>query len=172
MMCIVLDTCAFSPVFNSTDKRHKEYMPVLNWVVCGKGKLVYGGKQYKDELRRSPKYFKLFANLERAGKLVQLCDKNVDEWQKMVRDIEPNKDFDDPHLIAIILESKCKLICTDDKRAIPYLTDLRFYINNVKRPKIYKSSKNTSLLNDRYIADICKPCKNLSKQEAAGLIAP
>ena len=155
-MCVVLDTNAFGPFFDKSNKDHDEYKPVIQWIAFGKGKLVYGGTAYKKEMAKATKFLSLFANFNRSGKTILLDDKNVDNWQKKVREIEPSDKFDDPHLIAIILESKCKLICTNDKRAMPYIKDNKFYINEAKRPSIYSSKRNADLLSDKYIAQIFK----------------
>ena len=34
--------------------------------------------------------------------------------------VDGNVDFDDPHLPAIAQVTKCRLICSDDKRSIKY----------------------------------------------------
>ena len=155
-MCVVLDTNAFGAFFDPSNKEHEDYKPVLQWVSFGKGKLVYGGRTYKDEMKKAVKYIRFFASLNRSGKTILLDDDSVNHWQERVREIEPSDKFDDPHLIAIILESKCKLICTNDKRAMPYIKENKFYINEAKRPRIYSSKRNADLLQDKYIAKICK----------------
>jgi len=163
-MCIVLDTNAFGQFFDSTNKNHLEFKPVLNWVVSGSGKLVYGGSKYKAEMKEAHKYIKFFTLLDKAGKLVKLNDAKVDNLHTKVRALEPCKKFDDPHLIAIILESKCQIICTNDKRAIPYIKKAMFYPKGIKKPKLYTSKKNIALLCDKYTAAICKPCNRLPKK--------
>ncbi len=169
-MCLVLDTNAFGPFFDSKNKEHHEFCPALEWVLYGRGKLVFGGEKYKKEMRAAAKYIKFFATLDRAGKLVKLDDDKVNSFQDKVRHIEPSDKFDDPHLVAIILESKCQIICTGDARAIPYLKDLRFYFGGAKKPKLYTSKKNASLLTDKHIAEICNPSTRLPKKAATKLI--
>nr|VFJ63666.1 MAG: hypothetical protein BECKFM1743A_GA0114220_103382 [Candidatus Kentron sp. FM]VFJ65400.1 MAG: hypothetical protein BECKFM1743C_GA0114222_103942 [Candidatus Kentron sp. FM]VFK15676.1 MAG: hypothetical protein BECKFM1743B_GA0114221_103832 [Candidatus Kentron sp. FM] len=169
-MCVVLDTNAFGPFFDENNKERGEFEPVFQWVVRGKGKLVYGGRTYKDEMRAASRYIPMFADLERAGKIVILKDENVNELQSKIRNIEPSDRFDDPHLVAIVLESKCRIVCTRDTRAIPYLKDSRFYTDGIKKPKLYISRRNTPLLQDKYIAQICKPSSKLPKNTADKLI--
>jgi predicted DNA binding protein len=171
-MCLVLDTNAFGPCFDAGNREHQEFRPVLEWVTHGKGKLVYGGTKYKKEMKSARKFLRFFATLDRAGKTVKLVDINVDQLEVEVKNIEPSRNFDDPHLIAIVLESSCRIICTSDARAIPYIKDPRFYTNGVKKPKIYTSSKNISLLADKYIAEICNQSVKLPKKDANRLFGP
>lgn len=169
-MCLILDTNAFGLFFESTNKQHDDFKPALDWVVRGKGKLVYGGNKYKEEMKTASKYLRFFSNLERAGKLVKLDDDRVNLAQYNVESLETCKDFDDPHLIAIVLESNCRIVCTKDSRAMPYLKNQKFFSGAVKKPKIYSSKKNANLLVDQNISEICRPCVKLSKKKISGLI--
>ncbi len=67
-MCIIIDTNAFAPVFDRTSQNHAEFKPVLDWIVSGKGKIVYGGTKYKLELGKAYKYLKLFAEFKKINK--------------------------------------------------------------------------------------------------------
>lgn len=157
-MCLVLDACVFGDLLNRDSKSHENFKPVFDWITKGSGKLVYGGRKYKSEMRKSPKIITFFSEIQRAGKVVQLSDSNVNKLQRLVSEMEPDKKFDDPHLIAIVLESKCKIICTNETRAIPYLKDAKFYKGHTKKPKIYKTKRNSKILNNQNIANICKSC--------------
>ena len=171
-MCLVLDTNVFGDFFDPSNSNHKNFRPALDWVVNGKGKLVYGGAKYKKEMKTAKKFIRFFASLQRAGKLVLLCDANVDSFEIELTKLEPSKDFDDPHLVAIVLASGCNIICTNDKRALPYLKRTDFYKGRVRKPKIYQSVRNVSLLADKYIASICMPCSKLNRDQVAGLGIP
>lgn len=164
-MCLILDTNVFSAFFDPKNDKHDDFIPALHWVVYGKGKLVYGGTKYKNEMRKSWKYISFFASLQRAGKVVLVCDADVDRYEVDIKKIEPNKDFDDPHLVAIVLASECKVICTNDKRALAYLKRTDFYKGKIKKPKIYQSKQNSTLLSDKNIAAICMPCKKLNNEQ-------
>ena len=161
-MCIVIDTNCFSYIFNKTDKSHKNFEPVYNWIIFGKGKLVYGGTKYKEELRKAKKYFGLLKRFKAANKIVKIDDKKVDAEYKKLEKIK-NADFDDPHLIAIIIESGCRLICSVDKRAYKFIKNKKLYPSSVKPPKIYKKESNKNLLADKNIAAICQPAKKPNK---------
>ncbi len=47
-MCIIIDANALPSVL----KREPELCPVFNWINEGKGKIVYGGTKYKEELKK------------------------------------------------------------------------------------------------------------------------
>jgi predicted nucleic acid-binding protein len=163
-MCIVIDACCFSPVFSKKDDEHKEFRPVLDWIIKGKGKMVYGGSKYKKELKKAPKYLRVIMELKKAGKIAPINDSKKFDWivdknQKELENKVQHKDFDDAHIVAIIISSKCRLICTNDKRAIPFFKESSFYPKGVKKPKLYTGSKNSDLLNDKLIAEVCMPAK-------------
>jgi hypothetical protein len=156
-MCIIIDSCCFSSVFNSSNSDHNEFRPVLQWIVVGKGKLVYGGSKYREELRRASRYLFFFGQLTRAGKAVKIPSNIVDEIEVGVKAQECNPNFNDQHIVAIVIASKCRLICTKEEASVPFFKDSRFYPRGFRRPRIYKSSSNTSLLRDDNIVEICKP---------------
>lgn len=162
-MCIIIDTCTFSSVFDSRSSEHRSFSPVFDWIEKGKGIIIYGGTTYKKELSAAKAYLKIFKEFNRKGKTITLCDNIIDDLENKIRKIEPHTDFDDPHLIAIVIASKCKIICTHDKRAIPFLKKRELYLGSAKKPKLYTSEKNKSLLNDKYLAEICK-CTDKKKK--------
>jgi hypothetical protein len=162
-MCIVIDANTFAPVFDTRNQRHDEFKPVHDWIFVGKGKIVYGGTKYKEELRRAARYLKIFIELQKARKVVEVNDQDVDAKQAELEELITHKDFDDPHLIAIVIVSGVKLICSDDARAYPFIKDNTLYPRNIDRPRIYSRSSNQDLLTDANIADICKPASKPPK---------
>ncbi len=162
-MCLIIDICALSSVFVVDSSDHKEFRPVMKWVVSGRGKVIYGGTKYKQELTKAKKYIKFFGQLKRAGKIVELSAVDVDKVQKTLERKISHRDFDDPHLVAMVIVSKCRLICTNDNRAIPFLKNSKLYPKHFPAPKIYKSAKNATLLRDDYIVEVCKPAKKGTK---------
>ena len=162
-MCIVIDTNTFSPVFIPNSQKHGDFRPVLEWIVYGKGKIVYGGDKYKQELRKAGKFLKFFIELSKVSKVIEIDCQQVNEMQQKVEHLVNHRDFDDAHLVAIIIVSGCKLVCSHDSSAYPFLQRKDLYPKNVTRPKIYRQSSNRNLLCDRNIADICKPCSKLPK---------
>lgn len=156
-MCIIIDTNTFSKVFESFNKHHSEFKPVLHWVCVGKGKVVYGGSKYKGELRKAKKYLRLFTLLQSANKLVEISDEEIDREQTRIEQLVTDPDFDDPHLIAIVIVSGCKLICSEDSRADKYIKNKALYPKHFDRPRIYRQSSHSDLLCDQNIADCCTP---------------
>jgi predicted nucleic acid-binding protein len=155
-MCIIIDTNVFAHVFNKKSTFHIEFTPVQEWIIKGKGKIVYGGSKYKKELRLAVKYFKLFVELEKINKTVKLDDSEVDKREREVSKAKKHHDFNDEHLVAMVLASGCRLVCTKDSSAMPFIKDQIFYTGAAKRPRIYSGKKNKDLLNDSNIASICK----------------
>jgi predicted nucleic acid-binding protein len=168
-MCIIIDTNTFSNVFDKESKGHHEFQPVYDWILNRNGKIVFGGTKYRLELKKAYRFLKIFGEFNRQRKLVTVDDVKIDEYQRILENKKKHKDFDDPHLVAISYISKCKLICTNERRAIPYLTCKDFYPKNSPRPKIYCKKKNSDLLCDKYLADLCKPCVKLDKKTAKKL---
>jgi len=165
-MCIIIDTNTFSSVFDRTSGDHHNFSPVLNWIIEGEGKIIYGGSKYKLELRTAAKFLKLFGQLKRSRKVIEVDEAEVDKYQADLEIIERHKDFDDSHLVAICYVSKCRLICSVDKRAFRFLTRKDFYPQNSPRPSIYSGNKNSDLLCRKYFAPICEPCERLNKENA------
>lgn len=142
-MCILVDTCAINSVFNSQDQFHKEFEPVYEWIYNGPGKVLYGGTHFMAEIRP---FLHIFAELSRQNKTIHLKDHLVDEEEKIVKSLESDPDFDDPHLIAILRISKALLVCTKDIRAIKFLKKRKLYPKNQHCPKLYTSKRNKDIL--------------------------
>lgn len=155
-MCIIIDANTFSSVFDSKSDDHMEFVPVLNWILNGKGKVVYGGTQYRDELRVAKRYLGIFGELKKARKVVELPTETVDAEQQRIENLVVHHDFDDPHLIAIISVSGCRLVCSKDTRAYPFIKNRDLYARPSLRPKIYSGARNSRLLRDSNIAQCCK----------------
>ena len=164
-MCIVVDANVIGSVMDKKAVNHLSFKPVLDWVINGKGKFVIGGTKYLKECR---KYLPIFTELARVKKTVTIDNNAVDtkaEWaSKQI--VDP--DFDDQHLIGLLLESGCKLICSLDARAYPFFRHPIFFAG-VQRPKIYSRQGNNDLLTDANIADVCKPNDKLTVLEKGNL---
>jgi len=155
-MCIVVDPPALIPTFKTSDPKHPLFLPLKNWLDTPHGKLIYGGALYRTELSKLGSIFGVLAELQRKGKIVIIPDQLVDAEVEKVKGIEPRADFDDPHLVAIVRTSGCKLICLIDPRAHRYLRDSKFYESSKDRPKLYTRPKNASLFCKENIGRCCK----------------
>jgi hypothetical protein len=162
-MCIIIDADALSVTFDSKNKEHEEFKPVHDWIVFGKGKIVYGGSQYAKQLRKVYWVLKLFTELEKLQKIVTVDTKQIDAAEQVVEGIIPDMEFDDRHIAAIVVISKCRLVCTREERAPKYLKQARIYPKGISKPLFYTSKRNKNLLCDSNIAEICKPCKKSTK---------
>ncbi|GGB30701.1 hypothetical protein [Mucilaginibacter rubeus] len=154
-MCIIIDTNTLGPVFNCENVNHSTFKPVYNWIIEGQGKVVYGGTKYLEEIS---KYRRIFKVLKDINKAISIDNEKVDLMTIEASKAIAHPDFDDQHLIGLLLVSKCKLICSDDKRAYPFFTHSLFFKAR-NRPKIYHTLKGISLLDPKYISEICLPCR-------------
>lgn len=136
---------------NSSD--HTDFKPVYDWVFIGKGKLIYGGTKYLEEI--PVKYLKLIKLLADAGKAIHVNDEEVDIEERRVNHLLQDDDFDDQHLVGLLIVSKCKLIASRDKRAYPFFKHTLFFHPARNKPRIYCSIANKDLLCDKYILPIC-----------------
>ena len=154
-MCLVVDTCALSAVFNTQNANHLQFEPVYKWIVFGPGMVVYGGTRYLRELATAERYMKLFVEFGKTRKAVVVSKSAVDRNQTEVTKLEPHPKFNDPHLVAIVRVSGCRVLCTTDLAAVPFLKKQKLY-GKAKRPKIYSSSGQKHLLRANNIAPCCR----------------
>ena len=157
-MCLIVDANCFGSVFNKKAQEHTRFEPVFNWLFKGYGgRLIYGGTKYKREVDlRNSKYRPLLAELERKGRLLAIPDGKVDRVAAELKRRVPDADFDDEHIVALVVVSKCCVVCTDDKRSFPFLRRKDMYPLGVKPPKIYQSPKNAKLCCSKHVVKICR----------------
>lgn len=160
-MAIIVDTNCFSRVFCRSDKEHSEFAPVLDWLVSGNGFLVYGGSKYKQELMKARKFIPFFKLLNNYKKLFKFEDAPIDQLQMKYEQMIHDPDFDDPHLPAIVVVSKCRLICSKDFRSIPFVTSPSLYPKRFHVPHYYTGLKDRGLLIDANIDPRLKKHKGL-----------
>jgi len=168
-MCVIIDTNVLSSVFSSKAQDHSEFEPVLNWIFNGKGKIVFGGTQYHNELKKNGKYVGLFTLLGNKGKVKTVSRDKVDKIQAKLEKDFPDPKFNDRHLASIVIASKCNLICTNDKESYPFLKNSSIYPKGISKPKIYRGIRNANLINDHNIVEFCKPNEKLSKENQESL---
>jgi len=168
-MCIVVDTNTFSCVFNQKNKEHFKYSPVYDWIINKEGSLVYGGSTLISEFRGNK--LNLIKLLSDKNKTVRIDSKLVDKKEEQVKMIvDDDEDFDDPHIIALLQVSKCKLICTHDKRLDSFIKDQRFFKKRTIQPRIYRNKKNEHLLCRQNIGTCCDQNNKLNKNELDELV--
>ncbi len=103
-----------------------------------------------------PKYQTILAEMSRSGKICKVGDTDVNAEQQKLEDTPLHGKCNDPHIIAIVIVSKCCLVCTKDGALIKFLKDKTFYPKDVKIPRIYQREEHKNLLVDANIAPICK----------------
>lgn len=162
-MAIIIDANCIANVFSKKSAKHTEFKPVLDWILLGKGLMIYGGTHYKKELKKTAKYLPIIRLLKEVGKAIEGCNANIDEYQQKVEELRDDLDFDDPHLPAIVVVTKCKIICSEDIRSIPHVQNSKYYPNGFTTPVYYTSIKNINLLTDNYVDRSLKPLCKLNR---------
>jgi hypothetical protein len=148
----VIDVCCIPKVFDCENKHHPNYAPVFEWVSIGSGSMIYGGTKYGIELREIPRYIPILTELERAGRVVVLPHPRVDAIACALKEKVTDPAFNDEHLVAIVIVSRCRVVATEDRNAISYLKRAEFYsCHRMKRPKIYQSIRNKNLCCDQNV---------------------
>lgn len=155
-MCMIIDTNTISSVFASDNLQHKEFEPILKWLIYGKAKICVGGRYLTEELagKNLRRYLPLIKELAKFNK-VHFYDNNiVNAKENEIKQIEKDPDFDDPHILALAIIAKAKIICSDDSRSFKFIKKLKEYDKNADVPKIYTSKYHdpqVDLLNDSNI---------------------
>lgn len=166
-MPVIIDTNCIASLFSKRDLRHKDFEPVLRWILSGKGMMVFGGTKYKQEIAKLHKYLPIVRLIKEAGKVLEGDSVLIDQYQQTVEEENDDDDFDDPHLVAIAFVTKCRVICSTDDRSIKHVTNSKYYPAKFKKPVYYKSTKNVNLLSDEYVDDSLKPLCKMSKKTSA-----
>ena len=121
----------------------------------GKGKLVYGGAKYRLELKKARRYLRLVNELRKARTAIEVDSQEVDTTQQEIEVFLEHKDFNDSHIVAIVIVSRCGLICSYDRKAHPFFKMSILYPKHFKRPKIYTGINCKDLLCDKNIVGVC-----------------
>lgn len=165
-MPIIIDANCIAQVFSKNSLNHKEFEPVLNWILKGKGMMIFGGTKYKTEISKLKNYLTIIRLIKESGKIYEGNCELIDQYQHTVENLSDDPDFDDPHLVAIAFVTKCKIICSEDDRSVKHVTNSKYYPTNFKKPVYYKSSKNSDLLCDKYVDDDLKPLIKINKSKS------
>lgn len=146
-MRLIIDTNILHKLFDPGHQDHEHYKTVYHCLFKCKGQIFYGGKTFKKEIvENNKKYISLFIELRKAGKAIVLDDVDVDNLESKFKIIEPNKNFDDPHVIACIVLSKAEILVSEDARADKYIKDRRFYPKKFPLPSIYRNNSHKHLI--------------------------
>jgi hypothetical protein len=157
-MCIVIDTNRIPSIFNPKVSDHREFKPVLKWMRSRKKGMVYGGTKYREELFRLRGYSSVLEEMGRAGLVHEIDDKMVDEVEKQLIGKTSHAKFNDHAIIAIVIVSRCKLLCSSDKKSFPFIKEKSLYPAGYEPPRIYSGFGNRKMLYQRDILEKCGPC--------------
>lgn len=142
LMCIILDTNAFSDYVNE-----KPYMqPVRRWLEGGKGvrpkgKLVYSPTPViEKEIRNHAKFGLQLKALRQAGRVKEVRSDLVNKKQDTLGKIES----DDPHILALAIAGGVRVLVSRDKK-------LGVDFKRLTRGSIYKYQTHKRLLTN----DLC-----------------
>lgn len=145
-MCIVVDINTLAPVFNEECEMHAEFSAVERWISSGGGVLLFGGTKYIRELSNCYRYLRLINQMKTAYKAVHIDDTVVDREEARVVEGTAGTDCDDQHIIALLCASRCTLLCSNDRRSYQHIKNRALYPRNMRRVRIYTSSKTAHLL--------------------------
>lgn len=157
-MCLVIDACCLSNVFIKKDKKHPAFEPVLQWITHGKGRMIYGGTKYNTELRKVSGVLGIVSELSRQRRTVMISSDVVDPIANELKQQIPDEEFDDEHLAALVIASRCRVVCTDDNTAISYLKRPGLFAGHggVTRPSIFRGHKShKKLCCNQHVVAIC-----------------
>ena len=102
------------------------------------------------------RYIRIINELDRAGKVVKVSNTLVDRIAAQLKAKIPDAQFNDEHIVAIVIVSRCKIVCSDDKESYPYIRRPDLYPKGMKRPKIYRSQGHGQMCCKSNIVAICE----------------
>lgn len=155
-MGVVIDTNCLAKVLDPRNEDHPRFAPIWEWIYVGRGRMIYGGTKYIQELSRMSRFLRLVAELSRNGRVIILPKASVDEICKELKSKITDAAFNDEHLVAIVITSGCRIVCTDDLKAIPYLKNVDLYAEyGRQRPKIYSKPAHSAMCCDKNLPAMC-----------------
>lgn len=154
-MCFVLDSNSFHCFFNPGCADYYNFEPLHDWLYNTSGtKIVYGGTTNLSEINCLRKYYPYLVELRKISKFIQVDTKLVDEETEKVKRFVNKKDFNDPHIIALLAVSGCLIFASHDKRADKYVKRKDLYPKNTPRRSIYRLRSHYRLLKADKIVNI------------------
>jgi hypothetical protein len=157
-MCIVIDVNRLPSVFDGSSSDHIEFQPILDWIGKRRTKIIYGGSKYNYELKKMPRYFGILTEMKRGGEVKELGKDTVDRIQDDINRRTTHKNFNDQAILAIIIASKTRLLCSHDTTSLPFIRASNLYPRGIEPPKIYRDRRDHRVLYHRYLNGHCGPC--------------
>ena len=143
-MCLIVDNNGASDFFCGAVP---DLVPLKNAVLASACCLYYGGN-LRREYFRSEKVKRMVRQLDQAGRAKAVSDAAVDTRMRIVA---PHCVSDDPHIIALALESGARLLCSLDRALHTDFTNPQLI--NAPRGHVYQNAAHEHL-----IRRLCKRC--------------
>ena len=170
-MCTVIDADTFSYFCNSDSEMYSDFQPVRDWIENSSCKIVYGGTDYKNHLDNHKRFLGHLTEQDRKGKTKHLNDAKVDRARELMKEKFSGTDFNDHHIVALVLMSRSKLVCSRDdglKKLIDScynsggraIIKRQLGIKNFRKPNMYSGIGSASTLHSRTSSDNCGPCSH------------
>jgi hypothetical protein len=129
-----------------------------DWIYEGNGRMIYGGTKYNQELV-AWKMLGLVKELDTRRETVHIANAAVDAIATSLKNKITETKFNDEHIVALVIASRCRVVCTNDKSAISYLKrpDVFADYDGVKRSKIFRGNKkHITMCCDRHVVAVCR----------------
>lgn len=148
MKRIVIDIDCLSRVFNKNNSEHAEYKPLHDCIFQHRNlEIAYGGEKYCAELEIASHYLKIFSELKKVGQAILLDNDNINRHERTLIGLTKGTRFNDQHIIAIVIEGRCGIICSEDSNSYIFFQDRSLYPKRFRRPTIYSGLGSRSILN-------------------------
>jgi hypothetical protein len=154
-MCVVIDANCFGLVFSKTENG---FTPVKAWIYKGSGRMIYGGTKYNRELRDGG-MLNLLKELSTVRKTAHIPNATVDSIAAKLKIKFPEAKFNDEHIAALVIASRCRVVCSVDDTAVTYLKrpDVFAGYAGVKRPKIFRGHEDhAAMCSNKYVVAACQ----------------
>lgn len=135
-MCVIIDNNVAQFLVCEPNNRHKAETKLLEYIDKGKLKLVIGGR-LKNELCESPKVKIWISERINSGKAKDVPKKAVEAREKLLLQ-KNNLSSNDPHVLALALESGARLLYSHDVKLGHDFKDTNIIPN--PRGKVYKTN--------------------------------
>jgi hypothetical protein len=139
-MCLILDANIVHRVFPSP---HDDFAPVYRALADGTARLVYGGKLTREYQETAFRH--VLRRLDQQGAARQFPDSQVDaEAERLAQGGQCKSD--DPHILALAVVSKTRLLCSEDQLLADDFTNPAILSN--PRGKVYKRAEHAHLIQE------------------------
>lgn len=151
----MLDVNSFHCFFNPSCQGYSEFEPLHEWLYHENGtKIVYGGTTNIKEIDHLAKYKGYLLELKKISKFIQIDSKLVDKESERIRNIVNKKDFDDPHIVALLAVSGCIIFASHDQRSDKYVKRKDLYPKHTPKRVIYRRKQHAVLLTEDKIVNL------------------